>query len=125
MLTSPNLAAWDQRGAQLALSGRGDALPEAIERCVSPELIPSFTRILELTVEIGMADMYSADTDQPRKTLREVVGVLRSSRAKVPAVESVLGPPASAEPDGWGEPRSEEQHRRVRDWCQRTLHPST
>jgi hypothetical protein len=117
LLTCADLTAWEAGGSRLALAGRGDPLPEDLSREISPDNLEPFRRLVEHVVEIGLVDMYGAETSQPLQFLNRTQEILRSTGISPPSVDELWL--LSEKNTGWGEPLSIEKSEQVKTWCLR------
>ncbi len=106
ILTAPDLPTWDQQGSELKLCGRGEVVPSEIEEIFPSEQIAGFTELIEHVVEIGIADMYGADTSLPREHLENAVKILLEHDVSVPNL-SLCKIQSRPLKDRWGTPLSE------------------
>ena len=121
VLTAPDLPQWETAGARLELAGRGDPLPTDVVAGLSDGDADDFKCLMDTVVEIGMVDMYGADTSLPSHYLRKSVSLLERSGVEPPRLEELF--PRRTVPDvvDWGPPGNSEDHRRLREWCSRRL----
>lgn len=119
LLTSDDLPAWEQRGTLLNVGGRGDPVPEDVDALVPPELRHEFAVLVEFVVEIGIADMYVASSDDPRRFLQKSMEIVEARRIDVPDVSDQLPAdrPDTASDDTWGEPMPPETSATIRKRC--------
>ena len=98
--SAENLVDWESKGAQISLSGRGDALPKNLLKLLNKEKSNELSEIAELACEISLSQMYGAlDLKQSERFLKQVediacckgVSKLDYSIFAIPGV-------------GWGEP---------------------
>ncbi|MHC5785643.1 hypothetical protein A1395_01145 [Pseudomonas protegens] len=78
------LLAWDRAGAQLALNGRGDDLPQSLVALIAPEDIEAFSSIVDSAVEVGMVDLYGGATDLPVIFMGKITAILRRNLIDLP-----------------------------------------
>lgn len=116
VLTTSYLPDWENAGARLSLSGRGDPLSEDLVTRMPSGLVQSFHNLVECVVEIGLADMYGADTRVPAQFLQRATAILRSNSVEPPSITELVGLVGISKP-GWGPPLSVDQYHRVREWC--------
>jgi hypothetical protein len=87
MLTAKNISCWEQQGANLAITGRGDLLPQDVLAVIPDANIEDFNKLVAYCVEVGIVDLYGAFTDQPVIFLEKCIGILRKHKIKVPSIE--------------------------------------
>jgi len=100
--TAEDLAEWDTRGSLLAVTGRGDPIPEIVLKAVPEEHVDSFQRLLESCVEVGIVDLYGASTGLPAKFFGDCIRTLQREHVEVPNMAAIQEYCKGAEP--WGEP---------------------
>lgn len=116
VLTASYLPDWERAGAQLALTGRGDPWPDDLMTRVPPSEIQTFHNLVECAVEIGLVDMYVAETNGPEIFLGRVISILQSSSVEPPSMAELIAL-TSVNETGWGDPISNAEYRSVREWC--------
>ncbi|WP_025131675.1 hypothetical protein [Pseudomonas sp. PH1b] len=79
------LLAWERAGAQLALNGRGDDLPQSLVALLAPEDCEEFSSLVDSAVEVGMVDLYGGATDLPVMFLHKITALLRCNLIELPA----------------------------------------
>ena len=82
-----NLPFWEGEGAKLMLNGRGDEFPKEIELILETKDKKTFLEILESTVEVGLVDMYGAETNQPEFYLKKCLSILSKNNISIPKIE--------------------------------------
>jgi len=78
ILVASDLAQWEQAGASLLITGRGDLLPLSVEKAISKEKLKPFNSLVELCVEVGLVDMYGDVTEQPYVFLKKCIKLIES-----------------------------------------------
>ncbi len=120
---SEDLSSWEQKGASLDLTGRGDPVPGDLEAQIPPSLQREFTTLVEMVVEIGMSDIYAAPSDSPARFLQKSAEILERRGIEVPNVSDLL--PAhhlqAVNEDHWGGPISEDASAAVRKCCRELM----
>ncbi len=81
---SDDLNRWERIGSKLEITGRGDPLPESLLTKISKEKIIEFEQLLMDVVEVGLADMYAAESDKPFKYLLKCINVLQKYSIPLP-----------------------------------------
>jgi hypothetical protein len=104
MLTADNLSEWERNGTNLSVSGRGDELPMDVEKSIKGIDVTSFREIIESCVEIGIVDMYGADTEQPRFFFDRCITQIENQGVDLPSPELIEKLHAGRPP--WGDPIS-------------------
>ena len=91
---------WEQNGCGLAITGRGDPIPEDVMALVPVDSQRSFFELIEAAVEVGIVDMYGATTYQPARFVGRCIAILEEAGLKPP----MLGPVRrlGGNGDGWG-----------------------
>ncbi|WP_423367745.1 hypothetical protein [Burkholderia sp. LMG 32019] len=79
-----SLPEWERKGALLELNGRGDPVPAAIESVLPDGESQTFAALVEAVVEVGIVDLYGANTDLPLAFLRKAIAVLEQSGIPLP-----------------------------------------
>ncbi len=100
VLVSEDLPEWERHGAGLALSGRGDSVPDELAQVLDEETRPAFEELVEYAVEVGIGDMYGADTESPLSDLMRCVWVLHHAAVSLPDIPASFGQQPKP---GWGE----------------------
>ena len=116
LLTCEDLPGWESTGARLGLAGRGDRLPMQLEAAISPDLLGVLRHLVESVVEIGVVDMYGAETDQPLGFALRAVDILESQGVLPPAWRDLFPMREAQDVQGWGRPVSSEQYEHAREW---------
>jgi hypothetical protein len=114
VLNTSDLPRWESRGGALSLPGRGDRLPGEL---VS---VPDLADLLEAVVEIGLVDLYGADSEQPLAFALAAVEILHRNGLPAPPPQVILGEP-SGEGSGWGPPLGRAIYEKARHWCLQRL----
>ncbi len=108
ILTTDDLPGWEGRGCQIELSGRGDPVPEQVIDLVRLEHRKAFKELLENCIEVGIADMYGAPTDQPGKYLKECLEIIRRSGVALPSFDMLAKYRKNPDARGTDKPRQED-----------------
>jgi len=115
LLSSDNIPEWESAGSVLELSGRENVLPEAVADRLTAHDRVAFLRILESVAEIGIVDMYGADTNGPTQALCEATRILSSCGIEAPSIAELYAMVRSQR--GWGEPLPDNQVHLLEVWC--------
>jgi hypothetical protein len=83
LVSESDLGAWDMRGAELEIAGRGDPLPERIIEQLGRDRFEDYFRLIENAVEVGIHDLYGAPTGRPKQFLRTCIEILSKWKAGV------------------------------------------
>ena len=118
-LVSDDLPAWEQAGASLFIPGRGDPIPEDVERTVPTQSLDSFRRLIEYCIEVGIVDMYGAPTTLPLEFLEKCLAILGDSEIKSPSVNEISN--LSQNGDVWGEPLNADEYQHLAEHYQISL----
>jgi hypothetical protein len=119
LLTCTDLPAWESSGARLEFAGRGDPSPPELLAGMLPATREILERLTESVVEIGLVDMYGAETDEPRRFLARAIHLLESEGVRPPSLGELFPSRGSEEVRGWGPPVPVDQYEEVRRFCER------
>jgi hypothetical protein len=108
ILTVQSLPDWEQTGAGLAITGRGDPLPAGVEEAIPAGKLDAFNSLVECCVEVGIVDIYGDVTEQPKEFLEKCTKILKDSGAALPSVENLSKYDVGA--DTWGEAINQSQY---------------
>jgi hypothetical protein len=78
-----DLATWERNGADLELTGRGDPLSQILLEKIPNEKLIEFKNILTYTVEVGLCDMYGANTNEPYEYLIKIIKILEKNKIEL------------------------------------------
>ncbi|MCA9598313.1 MAG: hypothetical protein KC776_33605 [Myxococcales bacterium] len=125
LLTAEDLPDWEGGTHDLALLD--DELPEAFLAELPESAAQTCDRLVDLVSEIGLIDMYGANTEAPLRHAEQAVALLQQAGVPPPPVVDVLGEEQADAPvePRWGEPVPPEVYLRARDWCIKRLDSST
>jgi hypothetical protein len=115
LLSTNDLPEWEQAGSILELSGRENELPDDPAELLSARDRILFKKLLESVIEIGISDMYGADTDGPIQAVCEVRRILEKCGIEPPSIAGLYAIAHSQR--GWGEPLSDNQVQLLEAWC--------
>ncbi|MFJ5485453.1 hypothetical protein [Pectobacterium actinidiae] len=79
-----SLVEWERKGALLALNGRGDDMPQDLTLSMSPQDIEAFSYLVDITVEVGIVDMYGTPTTLPAEFVGKIVSILSQNNIDLP-----------------------------------------
>jgi hypothetical protein len=82
--TCKSVAEWNHEGALLELSGRGDSIPKSLQSLVSVDDLSEFSALVDSVVEVGLVDLYGAQTNLPLKFLNKALQVLEKNSIPFP-----------------------------------------
>lgn len=85
-----DLPKWERIGAKLSLTGRGDPLPFSLLEKIPQHKLPQFTNLVNNCVEVGLTDMYGADTENPYQHLMKCIEILRFEKIDLPVYPRIL-----------------------------------
>lgn len=85
-----DLSKWESIGAKLELTGRGDSLPDSLLIHIPQGHLVEFNLLLEYVVEVGLIDMYSADSNKPFEFLCKCIEILQKHRISLPVYPKTL-----------------------------------
>ena len=103
IVAATELSAWEKEGGNLAVPGRGEPLPEYIVNKVPCGRLSELNELIEQVVEIGIVDLFGADTSQPKEFLKRARHILQANQIPVPVVSLFQVQPRPLL-DSWGEP---------------------
>lgn len=128
VLTAELLSDWEQQGIQLPY-GSGDEAPDEIRTDSDPKTSIQLQDIVNNGTEVGLVDMYGADTRQPMYFLTQTLSLVSSSGVKIPSFYQLVDACHAGDGTicGWGEPLSQSEAdaivRCYREAFRRTRHP--
>jgi hypothetical protein len=113
ILVSRDLPKWERAGAALELTGN-DPLPTTLENVLPSDVTAEeFGRLVNYVVEVGIINMYGADTEHPLSFLEKVISVLKQFKVEPPRMrdfaQGVEDKPSASKGIGsrsWGSPAS-------------------
>lgn len=116
ILISSPLDGWERKGAALELSGRGDPIPDALEKQLADDVRKDFARLVYFVVEIGFGDMYGAPTMKPLNDLLRCLEILDAHGVERPDINELFNDrmPRGEDAPVWGETFSEERYEQVK-----------
>lgn len=79
-----NIVEWEQKGSQLELVGRGEEIPQNLLNVISLKDKNTFIELLESVIEVGIVDMYGAETENPTIFLNKCVSILQKNKIMIP-----------------------------------------
>ena len=103
IICASDLPAWETEGGRLTLCGRGDPMPEHLSHKLPGEQRNDFGRLIEHVVEIGIVDMYGANTDGPAIHLEEARQILEANDLVAPSPDLFRVQPRPID-GSWGNP---------------------
>ncbi len=111
VLSTDNLPDWETTGAGLTAPGRGNPIPNSVSDAVPADCREEFGRLVDDCVEVGIVDMYCADSDYPVDFARNCRGILRKQGVPTPSLTFIRGL-GDCFP-GWNEPYCGEEVKRI------------
>lgn len=105
IICSADLPAWETEGSRLCICGRGEPIPKNLFVKLPEDLRSEFEQLVEHVVEIGIVDMYGADTDGPTTHLEKAKQILESNNLLIPKA-SVFRVQLRPVDGSWGDPIS-------------------
>jgi hypothetical protein len=90
VLICDDLPGWESIGSRIGLTGRGDELPREVQQVVRPILTEALQHLLESVAEIGLVDMYGAETERPFEFLIRTVDILESCDVQPPSIQKLF-----------------------------------
>lgn len=81
-----NVIEWERKGAQLELCGRGDEIPKSVNSILSSKNKNYFIELLDSVVEVGIVDMYGAETEEPTLFLKKCITILKKNNVPIPTI---------------------------------------
>lgn len=92
ILISENLPQWDQDGLKIDIIGRGELLPEKLDEIIKPELKNDFSKLIEFVIEIGIVDLFGANTNYPSLFLKNALEILIKHNIQAKITENLFSP---------------------------------
>jgi hypothetical protein len=111
ILTAHSLSDWEQDGSALTITGRGDLLPSDVIKLVKLQDLGDFDFLVQCCIEVGLADMYGASSDQPRQFMEKCMDILRDFDVELPSFE-VLSKYRKGT-SAWGDAISEDELKEI------------
>jgi hypothetical protein len=87
VLISDNVCAWEAQGGQIEFSGQGSCLPSIKSMLPADVSESAFDSLVENVVEVGLTDMYGADTDEPLEYLLKCIETVKHHGIEPPSIE--------------------------------------
>lgn len=106
ILVADNLPEWEGEGLKVNIVGRGEPLPQSVENSIPLKLRGDFQKLIDNASEIGMADIYGADTSAPVLATQRCMAILAKHKIEVTLPEEFLN---DTDEDRWGKPWSDEK----------------
>jgi len=75
---------WNRKGAILDLNGRGDPWPKDFIELITAEIKYDVEVLIDSAVEVGICDLYGADTKEPVRYAKDCASVLRKYKMPIP-----------------------------------------
>lgn len=122
IMIARKLPEWENAGACLPINGRGDPLPQEICQALAPPELQDFRELVDMTVEIGLVDMYSSSTNLPERFLLGCLNMLEEKL--IPPPEMIAFPKDIDSPIPWGGAINEEEYNSLLGKV-KNVHPST
>lgn len=114
ILVSESLPNWEQKGACLDITGRGDPIPQNLESIIPRNHLETFSRLVEYVVEVGIVDMYGANTKEPLRFLYKCTELLKSSGIDPPIMKEIgILPVKDTENVGWGDTIGQAEYNKI------------
>jgi hypothetical protein len=98
--TAQDLPKWDLEGRKLAITGRGDDFPSDVVDAVPNNLLNAFSSLVELSVEVGIIDMYGDPSESPADFLKKCLDILAKHSVAAPNENGLRSLGAGF--DSWG-----------------------
>lgn len=80
---------WNNKGAVLALNGRGDPVPASLEVVLQSYDRKEFMTLIESAVEVGIVDLFGAPSDFPIKFLEKIINILEKNKIRLPDINAI------------------------------------
>jgi hypothetical protein len=71
-----SISEWPTNGAKLELTGLGDPLPDSLLAILPAALVEPFDHLSGNCIEVGMVDLWGAESDEPLRFVRRVIEIL-------------------------------------------------
>ncbi len=107
LCSARDLPAWEGQGTLLAVTGRGDPLPNEVTSAIPAKRLLQFRTLVDHAVEVGLADMYGPCTDAPKAMLMVCISVLQQAQIRPPEIGRIIGIGQGG--SGWGPPIDHEE----------------
>ncbi|WP_420552090.1 hypothetical protein [Tenacibaculum aiptasiae] len=115
LLKSSNLMEWEEKGFEIAITGRGDELPNDLINKIPKELFKDFYKLIDRVIEIGIVDLYGDDTEFPDKFLISSINILKSHNILLKIPNEILSNRGLESTTSWGRPLEENRYKLYRD----------
>lgn len=115
ILICHSLSNWEDKGTSLEITGRGDPLPDSLIRMIPDNNLGTFNRLVECVVEVGIVDMYGANTDEPLRFLQECIKILENDGILPPDLEDIIvtQQKENQQENAWGAPISKLEYEQI------------
>ena len=114
LLVAPCLPQWETNLCKLDLHGLGEPLPPDLETLLVPQTRNEFYELIENTVEIGMSDMWVANTSRPLEHALKCAEILKRNGIDPPAVDALFPSHEDDLGGDWGPEFSSDEYARVK-----------
>ena len=119
ILIAPDLGEWENKGALLEITGRGDEIPDDVRAVLSSDLAEEFEYLVECCVEVGIVDMYGEPSNAPLKFLVKCLDCLEKWNIQPPELQSMFSPTSSfsfrKSRKSWGDAMSQQAFETILD----------
>jgi hypothetical protein len=90
ILCSTDLPKWEERGRFLRIAGRGDPLLDEVIKQAPENYLSDLSSLVEFSIEIGIVDMYGADTNAPSEFLSKSIDILNKRDIPLPDAKYLI-----------------------------------
>lgn len=106
ILCAADLPKWEERAGRLQITS-GDPLPDEVIKHAPENYLSDLSRLIEFSIEIGIVDMYGADTSAPSTFLSKCINILNARNIPLPDPKHLID--VDNDNGHWGKAISEPQ----------------
>ncbi len=114
ILKATDLTIWDQEICDVDIPGRGEELPDRVMVKIKNEEQPIFVELINNCTEIGIADMYGANTNAPEHHYLESLNNCKQLGVELPRIDPILEIENGNNP--WGNAISSAEYKNILDY---------
>lgn len=101
ILISDDLPNWEAEGLKLEIIGRGEPLPKKLDSILNLKIVEDFYRLIDNVIEIGIIDLYGANTNAPYDYMCKTLDILAKHNINVTIPHELLSTCKSRWGDVW------------------------
>ncbi|RYJ41476.1 hypothetical protein [Flavobacterium beibuense] len=116
ILIADNLPDWEGEGLKLEIIGRGEPVSQSVENSIPLKLRDDFQKLVNNASEIGIVDMYGANTPAPFWAAQQCTAILAKHKIEVALSQEFLNDTST---DRWGEVWDAEKFNDLKRYLQR------